>query len=99
MAFRVPVHDVSVVDLTCRLAKEASYDEIKAAVQAASEGPLKGILGFCDEEVRSNGSYWCDLKSNVILFFRLFRQTLSVTTTLPSSTPRRELPSTKLSSN
>lgn len=53
MAFRVPVHDVSVVDLTCRLAKEASYDEIKAAVQAASEGPLKGILGYCDEEVVS----------------------------------------------
>lgn len=51
MAFRVPVHDVSVVDLTCRLAKEASYDEIKAAVHAASEGPLKGILGYCDEEV------------------------------------------------
>lgn len=53
MAFRVPVHDVSVVDLTCRLAKEASYDEIKAAVQAASEGPLKGILGYCDEEVHN----------------------------------------------
>lgn len=53
MAFRVPVHDVSVVDLTCRLEKEASYDEIKAAVQAAAEGPLKGILGYCDEEVVS----------------------------------------------
>lgn len=51
MAFRVPVHDVSVVDLTCRLAKEASYDDIKAAVKAASEGPLKGILGYTDEEV------------------------------------------------
>ena len=51
MAFRVPVHDVSVVDLTCRLEKEASYDEIKAAVKAAADGPLKGILGFCDEEV------------------------------------------------
>ena len=51
MAFRVPVHDVSVVDLTCRLAKEASYDEIKAAVKAASEGPLNGILGSTEEEV------------------------------------------------
>jgi glyceraldehyde 3-phosphate dehydrogenase len=51
MAFRVPVHDVSVVDLTCRLAKEASYDEIKAAVKAASEGPLSGILGYTEEEV------------------------------------------------
>merc|ERR1740119_38185 len=53
MAFRVPVHDVSVVDLTVRLVKEASYDEIKAAVKEASEGPLKGILGYCDEEVVS----------------------------------------------
>lgn len=53
MAFRVPVHDVSVVDLTCRLAKEASYDEIKAAVKAASEGPLNGVLGYTDEEVVS----------------------------------------------
>ena len=53
MAFRVPVHDVSVVDLTVRLVKEASYDEIKAAVKEASEGPLKGILGYCDEEVKN----------------------------------------------
>merc|ERR1711974_469145 len=50
MAFRVPVHDVSVVDLTVRLTKEASYDEIKAAVKEAAEGPMKGILGYCDEE-------------------------------------------------
>nr|CAH0113603.1 unnamed protein product [Daphnia galeata] len=53
MAFRVPVHDVSVVDLTCRLSKEASYDEIKAVVKAAADGPMKGILGYCDEEVVS----------------------------------------------
>jgi len=53
MAFRVPVHDVSVVDLTCRLNKEASYDEIKAAVKEAAEGPLEGILGYCDDEVVS----------------------------------------------
>lgn len=73
MAFRVPVHDVSVVDLTCRLAKEASYDEIKAAVQAASEGPLKGILGYCDEEVVSqdfvgdNHSSIFDAKAGIAL--------------------------------
>jgi len=53
MAFRVPVHDVSVVDLTCRLNKEASMDEIKAAVKAASEGAMKGILGYTDHEVVS----------------------------------------------
>jgi glyceraldehyde-3-phosphate dehydrogenase/erythrose-4-phosphate dehydrogenase len=42
MAFRVPTMDVSVVDLTCRLATPASYDEIKAAVREAAEGPMKG---------------------------------------------------------
>jgi glyceraldehyde 3-phosphate dehydrogenase len=45
MAFRVPTLDVSVVDLTVNLEKGASYDEIMDALKAASEGPLKGILG------------------------------------------------------
>jgi glyceraldehyde 3-phosphate dehydrogenase len=53
MAFRVPTCDVSVVDLTCRLEKGASYDEIKAAMKAASEGELKGILGYTEEAVVS----------------------------------------------
>lgn len=53
MAFRVPVHDGSVVDLTVRLGKPASYDEIKAKVKEASEGPLKGILGYTEDEVVS----------------------------------------------
>lgn len=53
MSFRVPVADVSVVDLTVRLAKPAKYDEIKAAMKAASEGELKGILGYTEEEVVS----------------------------------------------
>lgn len=52
MAFRVPTPDVSVVDLTCKLKKEASYDEICAVVKAASQSDnWKGILGFTDEEV------------------------------------------------
>ena len=46
MAFRVPTSDVSVVDLTVELDKPASYEEICAAIKAASEGPLKGILGY-----------------------------------------------------
>ncbi|XP_078615772.1 glyceraldehyde-3-phosphate dehydrogenase 2-like isoform X1 [Branchiostoma floridae x Branchiostoma japonicum] len=54
MAFRVPVPDVSVVDLTCRLKKGASYDEIKAVVKKASDGPLKGYLGYTDEDVVSS---------------------------------------------
>jgi len=55
MAFRVPVPDVSVVDLTCRLKKEATYDEIKAVVKAASESDAwKGIFGYTDEEVVSS---------------------------------------------
>jgi len=53
MAFRVPVHDVSVVDLTVRLGKPTTYDEIKAKVKEASEGPLKGILGYTEDEVVS----------------------------------------------
>jgi len=54
MAFRVPTPDVSVVDLTCRLEKPATYEEIKAAVKKASEGELKGILGYTEDEVVSS---------------------------------------------
>jgi glyceraldehyde 3-phosphate dehydrogenase len=54
MAFRIPTSDVSVVDLTCELIKEASYEQVIAAMKAASEsGPLKGVLGFTDEKVVS----------------------------------------------
>jgi glyceraldehyde 3-phosphate dehydrogenase len=53
MAFRVPTSDVSVVDLTVELDKPASYEEICAAIKAASEGPLKGILGYTDQKVVS----------------------------------------------
>merc|ERR1711934_1022892 len=53
MAFRVPTIDVSVVDLTCKLEKECTYDEIKAAVKAASEGPMKGIVGYSEDQVVS----------------------------------------------
>lgn len=53
MSFRVPVADVSVVDLTARLEKPASYDEIKRVMKAASEGELKGILGYTEDEVVS----------------------------------------------
>nr|AGN29630.1 glyceraldehyde 3-phosphate dehydrogenase [Acartia pacifica] len=51
MAFRVPTADVSVVDLTVRLAKEASYEEICATLKEASEGQMKGILGYTDEDL------------------------------------------------
>jgi glyceraldehyde 3-phosphate dehydrogenase len=54
MSFRVPTLDVSVVDLTVNLAKPAKYEEIKAAMKAASENELKGILGYTEDEVVSS---------------------------------------------
>ena len=53
MSFRVPTVDVSVVDLTCRLEKAASYDDIKAAMKKASENELKGIMGYTEDAVVS----------------------------------------------
>ena len=53
MSVRVPTSDVSFVDLTCELEKEASYEEICAAMKEASEGELKGVLGYTDEAVVS----------------------------------------------
>jgi len=53
MAFRVPTPNVSVVDLTVRLGKECSYDDIKAAMKKAAEGPLKGFLGYTEDDVVS----------------------------------------------
>lgn len=73
MAFRVPTVDVSVVDLTVRLEKEASYDEIKAAMKEASEGKLKGIVGYTEDDVVStdfigdNRSSIFDAKAGIAL--------------------------------
>jgi glyceraldehyde 3-phosphate dehydrogenase len=53
MAFRVPTSDVSVVDLTCELVKPTSHEEVCAAMKAAAEGPLKGILGYTMDKVVS----------------------------------------------
>lgn len=54
MSFRVPTIDVSVIDLTCRLEKPATYEEIKAAVKKAAEGELKGILDYTEDAVVSS---------------------------------------------
>jgi len=54
MAFRVPTPNVSVVDLTVRLERPGSYQDIKAAIKAASEGPMNGILGYTEDDVVSN---------------------------------------------
>ena len=51
MAFRVPTSDVSVVDLTVELEKDASMDDIKAAMKSASEGAMKGVLGYTEDKV------------------------------------------------
>ena len=54
MSMRIPAPDVSVVDLTVRLEKSATYDEICAAMKAAAEGPMKGVLDYVDDEVVSS---------------------------------------------
>ncbi|XP_074321905.1 glyceraldehyde-3-phosphate dehydrogenase, cytosolic-like [Apium graveolens] len=54
MAFRVPTADVSVVDLTARLEKAATYDEIKVAIKEEAGGKLKGILGYTEDVVVSS---------------------------------------------
>lgn len=63
MSMRVPTLDVSVVDLTCNLAKSATYDEICAAMKAASEGELKGVLGYTEDAVVSSDFLGCKLTS------------------------------------
>jgi len=64
MAFRVPTPDVSVVDLTVRLAKEATYQQICDAIKAAAEGPMQGILGYTDEDLVSSDFYG-DARSSI----------------------------------
>lgn len=54
MAFRIPTTDVSVVDLTVKLSKDTSYEAICEAMKQAAEGPMKGIIEYCDEEVVSS---------------------------------------------
>merc|ERR1712176_129460 len=53
MAFRVPTADVSVVDLTCKLEKGTTYEELCAEIKSKADGPMKGILGYCDEPLVS----------------------------------------------
>jgi glyceraldehyde 3-phosphate dehydrogenase len=73
MAFRVSTPDVSVVDLTVKLAKAAPYDQIVAAIKKHADGPLKGILGYTQDEVVSsdfigdNHSSIFDIKAGIAL--------------------------------
>ncbi|MGF2531798.1 type I glyceraldehyde-3-phosphate dehydrogenase, partial [Ralstonia pseudosolanacearum] len=73
MSFRVPTVDVSVVDLTVRLEKKATYDQIKAAIKEESEGKMKGILGYTEDDVVStdfigdNRSSIFDAKAGIAL--------------------------------
>ena len=73
MAFRVPTVDVSVVDLTVRLEKAATYEQVKAAIKEESEGKMKGILGYTEDDVVStdfigdNRSSIFDAKAGIAL--------------------------------
>lgn len=79
MAFRVPTLDVSAVDLTVRLSRDTTYDEICDAIQHASHGPLKGIVEYCDEEVVSSdfigSAYSCifDKRAGIALNSRFYK--------------------------
>ncbi|XP_068645454.1 glyceraldehyde-3-phosphate dehydrogenase 2, cytosolic-like [Aristolochia californica] len=64
MAFRVPTVDVSVVDLTVRLEKKATYDQIKAAIKEEAEGKMKGILGYTEEDLVST-DFLADNRSSI----------------------------------
>jgi len=64
MAFRVPTIDVSVVDLTCKLTKATTYEEICAEIKRRSEGDMKGILGYCDEPLVST-DFESDMRSSI----------------------------------
>ena len=64
MAFRVPTPDVSVVDLTVRIQKEASYEDICKTIKDASEGAFKGFLGYTDEDVVST-DFIGDVRSSI----------------------------------
>jgi glyceraldehyde 3-phosphate dehydrogenase len=65
MSFRVPTVDVSVVDLTVKVAKETSYEEIMAVLKNASENELKGILGFTEDDVVSQ-DFVSDSRTSII---------------------------------
>lgn len=79
MSFRVPTADVSAVDLTFKTAKDTSYDEVCKAMKAASEGAMKGVLGYTDEEVVSSDfvsdrrSSIFDVKAGIELNKRFFK--------------------------
>ena len=82
MAFRVPTPNVSVVDLTCCLEKTAKYDDIKKVVKQASEGPLKGILGYTEHQAVS-----CDFNNDTPSSILMLGLALPSMTTLSSSFP------------
>jgi glyceraldehyde 3-phosphate dehydrogenase len=79
MAFRVPTADVSAVDLTFRTSKDTSLADIHAAMKAASSGPMKGVLGYTEEEVVSSDfigdhhSSIYDAKAGIELNKRFFK--------------------------
>ena len=54
MSMRVPTHNVSVVDLTVRIEKPATYEDVKTAIKEAAAGPLKGILDYTEDEIVSS---------------------------------------------
>ena len=82
MAFHVPTHNELVVHLTCHLEKAAKYDDINKVVKQASEGPLKGILGYTEHQAVS-----CDFNNDTPSSILMLGLALPSMTTLSSSFP------------
>jgi glyceraldehyde 3-phosphate dehydrogenase len=80
IAFHVPTHNVSIVDLTCRLNKAARYDDIRKVIKQTSGGPLKGILGYTEDQVVS-----CDFNNDSLFLPLMLGLALLSMTILKSS--------------
>ena len=92
MAFRVPTPDVSVVDLTCKIEKGASYDEIVAAIKEASETSMKGVLSWTDDEVLNGSVHRIRIDTNETLTQQIAFSTRTLSCVFQKKHPQACIP-------